>query len=468
MSAPTRLSRETVVAESTEPGPSRDEQWAWRWFLPVTALLVALTGLQVNQYSPISIFDETAHFGYVVEIGDGRIPYYGTLADDEAREEVTCRLWEERIGFQQFPCARGEGGPELYPASDYPASAAVYTVDHPPPYYVVAAGTVAVLDQVPVLTSDLTIARLSNAFWMLIALVGVWDAMRRLGVGPWSRAVASVLVLASPQVLYFAGIVNPEIALVTAGALTVTALVRHDITRRGSWLVGLAALSAVAVKSNGVVVPLLVGVFLVLRAWQEAVAGTPDGRSWWAWAAWPRVKALLWVGGLSLPAFLAWREFQQARRDVPDGFAFTADRAADAFPVRGLLNTYNVFLLEGGGPNAIGHEVAVLLNSLLAVVVVVCVAGAVVVTGPASREAAIAITGVLGTLVVAALFVVFLYAASGTYVPVIQRYLLGALPFQAVAVGIFLHRTRRPASIAVAVIGAVVIGVYLQALIAFE
>lgn len=468
MSASTRTATDDQVTESPRPVPARSQRWAWPWFLPVAALLVALTGLQVSQYSPISIFDEAAHYGYVDEIRDGRLPFYGTIADADAREEYTCRLWEARIGFDQFPCARGEGGPAVYPSERYPAQAAVYTVDHPPTYYAVAAGTVVVLGEAPGLTSDLTTARLSNAVWLLIALVGLWDAMRRLGVGPWSRVVASIVLLASPHLLYFFGIVNPDIAVVAAGALAVDALVRHDITRRGAWLVGVAALSAVLVKSNGVVVPLLVGFFLVLRMWQDAVAGVPDGRSWWSTAGWPRVKALLWVGGLGLPAFLAWREFQQARRTVPPDFAFTLDRSVDELPITGLVNTFNVFLLEGGGPNAVGGDWALLANRLLAIAVVVCAAGAVVVAGAASREAALAITGVLGTLVVAAVFVVFLYAVSGTYVTVIQRYLFGALPFQAAALGVFLQRSGRPAPFVLLGIGVFAVATYVAALIPFE
>ena len=403
--------------------------------LPLAVLLLLATALQllhVSQYSLVSVYDESPHFAYVQELIEGRVPAYGTIASEAARAEVTCRRWE---AFEGFPCPSGDPLQEVRPAAEYPATAAVYVADHPPLYYAVAALSVAAGTLTGALDSAFVAARTSNLLWLWLGITATWLACGTLGASRRARTVGVAVVWLCPQTLYFASVTNPDIAVMAAGAGAAAGLTRWSTTGDRGWLVVLSCAVAAALKSTGVVVPVLCSLYLLLHVLQGV------GRREVVARARSAAALLLACAAASAPVYLGWVLFQRARRTF-DGY-FTVDRTVEGFPFAGLVRPDNVYLLTDDlvGVYALGSsQVTVMGQLLLALAVVALCVWCMVLNGPRPAATTTALVALLGPVLATAAFVTVLYLSRDAYVPVRSRYLFAALPFVSVAVAAAVRR----------------------------
>lgn len=432
MSAP-HGSGSTAVRQAPDGAPTAEPRLGLLPLLLLLAVAAVLQLLHVSEYSLVSVYDEAPHYAYVDELGDGSLPYYGQISSESTLEEITCRRWETFVGFG---CeTTGDTSPRDPDA--YPARAAIYVAEHPPLYYAVGAVADRALTATPYVDSGFVAARTANLLWLLLGMTFTWLAAWRLGAGVLGRVAAVSLLWLNPQTLYFASVVNPDIAVMAAGAAAAAGLC--DLATRGGGrvLTAVACLVAVASKTTGVVVPLLCGLMLAVLVVQAHGRGQLLARLRTA------TTTLLLLVVVTLPLYLLWSRWQGDRATFEGTFA--VDRRVDEFPYGGVVRLANAFLLDDTlvGVHAVdGTPWTLTGQSLVALLLVVLAVACAATSGPRSARTAAAVTGTLGPLVGTAFFVVFVYFSRESYLPVAPRYLFPAMPFAAAAAAVVLGRGR--------------------------
>lgn len=227
----------------------------------VLALLaVTVVGLHVRAYPTLSPIDEFQHVDYTIRAGQFDVPRRGETAGRAAMADAACR-GIDAPGFQMPPCGLDE-----YDPADFPELGINTAASQLPPYYVVTGVLSRVVTAVTPLDSQVTAARMVGAIWLAGALTVTWTVMGLVGIRRRARAAVSVLLLATPLVVFHSATVNADALLLFTGAVVLAAAVQFDRSRLGfGWLL-LVAVVSIVVEPTNVLMVTAAGLYLAARA----------------------------------------------------------------------------------------------------------------------------------------------------------------------------------------------------------
>lgn len=207
-----------------------------------SAFFAGVTALHVKGFS---LYDELTHADYAWRVAHGELPAAGDHIAPRVRAEAACR------GFAMQPGEHfakiGDCGD---PAPDYRvANGENFNFAHPPLYYAVTGVVARVADEVTPGTRFMTFARLAGIVWLAAAVVVLYLAARRFGVGAWTAAVTALTMASLPVVFYADATVTNDAPAVLGGALAAYVLAGVLVEgRRGLVLPGLLAMAVTATK----------------------------------------------------------------------------------------------------------------------------------------------------------------------------------------------------------------------------
>jgi Dolichyl-phosphate-mannose-protein mannosyltransferase len=431
------------------------------WPLLLVLLALVLVPLHVRGYTALSPVDELQHLDYV-ERSPGLQPVVsGDRIGQEALRAEACRSVD--APFIAPPCGLPRYDPEQFQEQGYNTA-----YIHPPTYYGLTAVLAAPLEATLNL-STLTAARLVGAAWLALGLVLSWVLAVRLGASCVAATGVLLLVGATPAVLYWAAVVNPDAASLAVGATcTLLVLAWERRPSGGWWLLALAGVLGVAIKLQNLLVLLALGTYLLARAMRRAWAATSggDAAAGDAAARTPR-QYLLAVPALGVPGILVavgWTALTLLRAAVPpDELPMAGRFAVEAFPLSGLIGAVGVFLPPVKDPylptflsQGMVYPVVQVAAALLLAAVVA--AGLFRVAGPRVADLGVAVLTL--SLLGGPVLVLLNAVVNGTYFGIPPRYGL-ALVAPAAALAAVLIRGRRTGIglLAVGVVGAVLVAV---------
>jgi 4-amino-4-deoxy-L-arabinose transferase-like glycosyltransferase len=255
----------------------------------VTALHVGLLLTFSFLYPPFTGFDETQHVDAVLSIrhGDG----WPAPQERELSEGIVAVATPLLQSASDLPFSDDEPPPR-----DERPSVAELGVErdsvgqllpnqitqHPPLYYALQAGVLAVLPGSADWAFDRTVAVLRLVSIVLMAPLPLlaWATARALRAPPLAAQVAALLSASVPQLQRVGSSVNNDAAYVLAFAVVLLLLARvagGDVRRRTVVLTGVAVGVAMLTKGFALVLPLAVGLSFLVGGRRSAT-----GRSWTA------------------------------------------------------------------------------------------------------------------------------------------------------------------------------------------
>jgi hypothetical protein len=252
-----------------------------------TALHVGLLLAFAFLYPPFTGFDETQHVDAVLSIrhGDG----WPAPQERELSEGIVAVATPVLQAASQLPFSDDE----LLPRDERPSVAELgverdsvgqllpnQITQHPPLYYALQAGVLAVLPGSADWAYDKTVGVLRLVSVLLMAPLPLlaWATARALRAPPLVGQVAALLSVSVPQLQRVGSSVNNDAAYTLAFATVLLLLARvaaGDVGRRLVVLTGVAVGVAMLTKGFALVLPLAVGLAFL-------VGGRRDGRSWTA------------------------------------------------------------------------------------------------------------------------------------------------------------------------------------------
>ncbi len=279
----------------------------WRWWAVAIALTLATVSLSValgghRRHDPtLGVYDEAAHYAYVVALRSGHIPAWGDTLSRADRELVDCLAV---IPPPPVPC-----GATPLAASDYAAKGYSYEAQQPPlgylPFVLTANPRAAP-------QAALAAARRGGIVW--VAISGVLLLVFAVLDGLSLLALAALLgtCLLDPVFTYAAGTVNNDAAGVAAGAV---ALLAWTLSKRHPrWGLGCGLVAGVLIgltKGLFVVVPFALVVAAVVS--EHRVVSSPSG----AWMALKRNVCVVAMFSAACLSYIGWALFQDHRAIVP-------------------------------------------------------------------------------------------------------------------------------------------------------
>jgi hypothetical protein len=313
--APREPRRNLFIRLSNSRAPSR------QWLALASVLGVAIVafslilGSQFRADPKLSVFDETAHYDYAIDLRDGTSPVWGERYQQSTLRVVDC---DDAIGPVASRCAVKHRDPRAVAPDGYS-----YEAQQPPLAYVPYA-LLARPNAAP--ATAIQAARRGGEVWTIIAgiLLLLLAAIEDLSLLQTSGLLAFCLLC--PEFVYAAATVTNDSSSVAAGALI---MITASASRRyGKSLIALGLMV-------GLVVGLLKGLYIVVPAvlvLASVITSRPrwrDRDSWWAALRRAQCEIAMAVG--TLVAYVAWLEIQAEREEVPSsvvlhallGFAYT-------------------------------------------------------------------------------------------------------------------------------------------------
>ena len=251
----------------------------------VTALHVGLLLTFSLLYPPFTGFDETQHVDAVLSIRHGD----GWPAPQE--RELSEGIVAVATPLLQAASALPFSDDEVPPRDERPSVAELgverdsvgqllpnQITQHPPLYYALEAGVLAVLPGSADWPFDRTVGVLRLVSILLMAPLPLlaWGTARALRAPPLAAQVAALLSVSVPQLQRVGSSVNNDAAYTLAFATALLLLARvagGDVRRRSVVLAGVAVGVAMLTKGFALVLPLTVGLAFLVGARRA-------GRSW--------------------------------------------------------------------------------------------------------------------------------------------------------------------------------------------
>lgn len=207
-----------------------------------SAFFAGFTALQVKGFS---LYDELTHSDYAFRVAHGEVPSAGSKLAPQVRAEAACRGFA-MMPDQHFPKIGRCGDPS--PPFTV-ARGENFNFAHPPVYYAVTGVVARIGDTVTADYRFMTFARLTGVLWLAAAVVVLYLAMRRFGVGWWTSLLGALLMISLPMVFYADATVTNDAPAVLCGALAMFLLARVLVDgRRGLVLPAVLATAATATK----------------------------------------------------------------------------------------------------------------------------------------------------------------------------------------------------------------------------
>jgi hypothetical protein len=212
------------------------------------AVLATLQAFTIHPFHPP---DETSHVGYALEVGHGDLP---TIETPIPRGDIP--LLDHKV------------------ANSRPANRTVWTANHPPLYYLVAAVPLRIGVALDRPLGGIRAARLVTIGISLVGLALVVLLARELVPGRPELWVAAggLAALLPVQVLTSAVVYNDALAFtLTAGVLVlVTRLLRWGPTPRRLVLLALLAAAAALIRASGLIVVAVAAPAVAVAVWRHA------------------------------------------------------------------------------------------------------------------------------------------------------------------------------------------------------
>jgi len=414
----------------------------------MSALLVSM---HVGGYTKLSPIDELQHIDYLYQIPDHPEP--DDRVGQRALHQQLCRGVDAE-GFGPPACQAGRLDPKVFQEKGY-NTAAGYT----PAYYAITRVGAETLLLLTPLDDLVTAGRLTGGLWLGLGLGLIYVVGRVRRISRLPLVAVTVLLGASPALLFPSSTIAPDAAALVAGGLMMLTLTWWE--RRPSWrsagLLVLACVLATAIKLTYLVAVGLVGLYLLVRWWR--------GRSP---RSLPRTTPLLAVacGIAFLVVPVAWATYLATLPQItPDDLpAMATQFAVTGFPWTGLSDSLLVLLSPLSSPWVpVGSpQLTYLTTSVVSIVITAGAVAAGVFGAAREPERDLARATLLAALVGAAGLVVMGYLMAGSYIPLPARY--GAALVPALALSAAAAAQRRSAGwilLAVAVVTATLTAVRL-------
>jgi 4-amino-4-deoxy-L-arabinose transferase-like glycosyltransferase len=271
------------------PGGERVPLTVWA----VTALHVGLLLTFSVLYPPFTGFDETQHVDAVLSIRHGD----GWPAPQE--RELSEGIVAVATPLLQAASALPFSDDEVLPRDERPSVAELgverdsvgqllpnQITQHPPLYYALQAGVLAVLPGSADWPFDRTVGVLRLVSVLLMAPLPLlaWGTARALRAPPLAAQVAALLTVSVPQLQRVGSSVNNDAAYTLAFTTVLLLLARvagGDVRRRTVVLTGVAVGVAMLTKGFALVLPLAVGLAFLVGGRRDSSDGATT-RSWTA------------------------------------------------------------------------------------------------------------------------------------------------------------------------------------------
>lgn len=418
------------------------------WTTPdvvVSAILVAVAVLSVawhvHGYTRLSPVDELQHIDYLYRAPSAPAP--ADHVGQEAMRAQACR-GIDAAGFGIGPCLPlGSYQADAYQEKGY-QTAAAYT----PIYYTATRGVAEVIRFTTPVDDLVTAGRLTGGLWLALGLVLTYAAGRRRGVGAMSMASATVLLAASPAVLYPSSTIAPDGLGLASGSLVLWCLTSWEhrpAWRRGALLAVVATVAAL-VKTTNLLVVAAVTLYLLMRWWTARRAGS---------ASRPHLITSLVTAAAAVVANGAWGAVVSTRRqievaDLPD---MATRFVTDSFPWNGLLESGLTLIQPLSSPWVVvgSPQVTLVTTTIVTGLLLAGLLAAAVFEAAPLREVQLARALVLAAVVGSCGLVVLGYLASGIYFALPARYGMSMVgPMTVVAAACARSRTSAAVLAAVA------------------
>ena len=244
----------SVLRRATVPrAPSPRRSVVGRGLAGVLLSFAVLATLQALTIHPFHPPDEMSHVGYALEVGHGRLP---TIETPISGREIP--LLQHKVDNSR------------------PANRTIWTANHPPLYYLVAAVPLRLGVELGHPTAGIRVARLVNVAISLAGLVLIVLLARELvPARPELWVGAAGLAALVPVFVQTSAIVYNDalmVALTTAVLLLIARVLRWGPTRRRLVLLAVLAAAAALTRASGLVVVAAAGVAAVVAVWRQ------DGR----------------------------------------------------------------------------------------------------------------------------------------------------------------------------------------------
>jgi len=284
--------------------PQRSPAW-WVAAVAITVVVVVLSTLLSNvrrDKTPFDIYDEGAHYDYVVQLENHHVPAFGDPATQSALLDADC------IGSDVSKPRDCSIHPRDY--HQYPAGGYSYEAQQPPLAYLPYTLTTHT-DQPP--ATAIVEAREGGVIWTAIAAVLLLLFAGFAGLPLLALTLLLATCLLNPTHVHAAATINNDASAAAAGAL---ALLVATLSRdRGKLWLRIAAglLTGVVIgllKGLFVLVPfaLLIALLVSERPWRERLEG-------WRRCTFRNASVVAMLAG-SGAAFVGWFLFQSARATV--------------------------------------------------------------------------------------------------------------------------------------------------------
>jgi hypothetical protein len=395
----------------------------------ITGLAMTLVSLYVSEFRALSPYDEFAHIDYVDKISHGRIVRRGDAVGQQALHQLFCR---GVAGFtvEDVACTSpGSYDPGLSPFRG------VNTADvHPPLYYLLTSWAGRGITAVTGVNDFVDGARLVGGFWLGLGLIALWHAARSLRISIGNRLSIAALVATSPIVLLGSATVNPDASAILAGGAVLLAVVLWEENRTPSWVLGVVAAVAIALKVTNALACLAAALYLLFRL--NGVRSRRLGRGEPARSVREYLGGIATVLATSLLVILAWTLIRAAVAITTSNVQIESLRV-ERLSLEIVLSHADHFMtpLSGSLLAALDSPATVFVLALLEGVIIAVCFGAVFRGNEMDRSRALALTGAVVMLVGATLLIVSGYLLNSGLALVQPRYGLSFVPFLMAAVG---------------------------------
>ncbi|CAN5355478.1 hypothetical protein BH11ACT2_BH11ACT2_08750 [soil metagenome] len=262
----------------------------------VTTLALAIT--LAHNFATLSVYDEGVHFDYVVKLlTTGRLPHAGDVMSPETLKEISCR---GTVWLTKLQCAN--------PITDAqaPLGGINYVLMYGPVYYGLVAAIAGPLHAITGI-SLLLASRVATGILFSAGAALIAAALLRLRVRPLIVIAVTMLVAATPALLFQGSTVTPDsMCLLAGGAGLFVATLRFSWRTRLLIAAGVALLIALT-KPN--FVPLASITVLLAAIFPVHETGS-SGRAQWFDLGIRRVAAAIALALLPLVAAFGWNAWR--------------------------------------------------------------------------------------------------------------------------------------------------------------
>ncbi len=392
----------------------------------------ALLGIQRAQVGNtwFDVFDEAAHFDYLLKLSDGSIPSWGSVYEQETLLIASC------LGSPLVPsvpdCRITERPPSMSPPQGYN-----YEAQQPPLGYLVYLPGIWLSEGAAPAARLGLVRDIGGTVQLVLACALLLGLASQLRLGFWRTAVLSAVVLLAPTTVHaFSTVSNDPATMIAALVFAALLLLGRRFSPRVALLIGLAAgLILGATKAYLVLLPLgalaaLVVLNVVIKNRNVAALRGLLRRS--------DALFLLAASGAALLLAVGFTVVQSVRGTVPSGVVLSAlmgfsmsDAVNPNTVVSSVANLSNQWL---GATNGLitSPQLFVVLNGVLLVLIGVAFARRPAQATVSSRF--FATTWVIIILVFSIAWPVLLHFQGNFDFDTPARYGLMVLPLAALAV----------------------------------